>query len=258
MRTDIHADYATYTLDNPSCEMEKYTSVGDVCSVLKDTTIHFVGDSFIEQMYATTLAYLKGGERDRMFVNGTSRGTMYTCRGERFLVSRCRKRLYLTDSEECGGTTTIKSHLRYNPGPRFKEFLENQVFGTPNTVMVIGMGLHQGLQMPLIQKEIIEPMLELKETSTWPRIVWFLPHAPGMLKTPTNIGQGRTKIIEFNGYFRHYLNEKGIDCVDPFNMTDGVVSYDGTHYGRAINSIKVQILINAIKRLKDSGWKTMI
>ena len=108
MRKEIIAEHATYKLDNPACEMKQYKTYDEVCSVMRGTTVHFVGDSIVDQIYTTTLKYLKQGDLKRMLVP-VGEDVLEQCKGDRLYIKRCRRYSKRIDSEECGGTATIRS-----------------------------------------------------------------------------------------------------------------------------------------------------
>ena len=75
-------------------------------------------------------------------------------------------------------------------------------------------------------------------------------HAPGLLKTPRVPSQNRESIIRFNADIFNVLEKWSIPIFDSFNFTDGTTSFDGAHYGKGVNDVKVQIFLNYILELK--------
>ena len=59
--------------------------------------------------------------------------------------------------------------------------------------------------------------------------------------------QGNSAITSFNENLAKYCQENKIAVFDSFNMTTGVNSFDGTHFGIGVNMMKVQILLNYLE-----------
>ena len=101
--------------------------------------------------------------------------------------------------------------------------------------------------------QVIDPMLRMRGTNSWPRIVWVTPHVPGLLKSTAYPGQSRDKALTYAAQMMSYLKGK-LHNVDSVAFTDGMVSYDGTHYGKAINDLKARILLTLIDTNNKHGW----
>ena len=104
-----------------------------------------------------------------------------------------------------------------------------------------------GLDANKVFTGFLKPMVQLKEQSAskWPLIVWLTTHAHGSLKPIAYLeSQGNKKISRFNSDMRELLEPVGIPVFDTFNLTLGVHSYDGTHYGFGVNMMKAQLFMN--------------
>ena len=120
-----------------------------------------------------------------------------------------------------------------------------------NSVMAIGVGLHMGLDPHKVLNEYLKPILQLKQQaqSYWPVIVWLTTHAHGSLKPVVyQESQGNERIWRFNRNMRAFLEPVGVPVFDTFNLTLGVHSYDGTHYGFGVNMLKAQLFINFLDK----------
>ncbi|KAJ7386330.1 hypothetical protein OS493_010744 [Desmophyllum pertusum] len=118
------------------------------------------------------------------------------------------------------------------------------------TIIAIGVGLHIDLSAEKVQREIIEPVLEMKNSSgtIWPYILWISIHAHGSLKDKNyNIPSHNDRIARFNLDMEKYLSAVGIPMFDTFNLTSGVRSIDGTHFGVGINMMKAQLFMNFLQ-----------
>ena len=116
-----------------------------------------------------------------------------------------------------------------------------------NSVVAIGVGYHLGLNTSQVLNGYLKPLIQLKERekSYWPLIVWLPIHAPGSLKPIEFLpSQNQEKIGLFNMAVREYLEPIGVPIFDTFNLTLGVHSYDGTHYGFGVNMVKAQLFFN--------------
>ena len=108
-------------------------------------------------------------------------------------------------------------------------------------------GLHFGCK----SEDVIEQFLQPAFTSTqqngrnWPRFLWVHPNSVGLLKPPGYLSlQGDEAIGKFAAEIENYLKRYNVPVLDFRQITKGVNSYDGTHYGSGVNMMKVQILLN--------------
>ena len=116
-----------------------------------------------------------------------------------------------------------------------------------NSVIAIGVGLHMGLNADKVFNGYLKPILQLKHqaASQWPLIIWLTTHAHGSIKPiPYIESQGNDKIIRYNQEMRRFLEPFEVPVFDTFNLTVGVHSYDGTHYGFGVNMMKAQLFLN--------------
>ena len=116
-----------------------------------------------------------------------------------------------------------------------------------NSVIAIGVGLHMNLNAHRVFNGYLKPILQLKDraASQRPLIIWLKPHAQGSLKPiPYIVSQGNDRVIRFNQEMRRFLEPFQVPEFDTFNLTLGVHSYDGTHYGFGVNMMKAQLFMN--------------
>ena len=120
-------------------------------------------------------------------------------------------------------------------------------FPKKNSVVAIGVGLHIGLNAEKVFNGYLKPIMQLKERakSNWPLIVWLTTHAQGSMKPiPYRQSQNNEKISLFNTKMSAFQEPIGVPVFDTFNLTLGVHSYGGTHYGFGVNMIKAQLFMN--------------
>ncbi|GFS06942.1 hypothetical protein ElyMa_001237500 [Elysia marginata] len=67
-------------------------------------------------------------------------------------------------------------------------------------------------------------------------------------------GLGDVKLLKrFNAVVTPFLKSQGIAVLDGFNLTLGsLMSYDGTHYGKGLNDLKAQILLNYFREIRTT------
>ena len=246
VRKKLHADFARFVLEDEACSLKTY-SPDDVCRVLEDVEIKFVGDSLIDQLYLSTLILLKGGE-EHIGVTDSS------CLGPLLYYPLCREKV----PHAVGGCNdSVRVSMSYRgEASEGSEILDivSSLTDKPRSVLVLGLGLHDDLNLTLITAHVLQPLLDLTADTTWPKILFFTPMAPGLLKSPKFVNQNRDSVLYFNSAIKNLLTGANVAVVDTFRMSDDVISYDGTHYGRALGEVKAGLLVQMIERMKDSGW----
>ncbi|GFS11186.1 lysosomal protein NCU-G1 [Elysia marginata] len=80
-----------------------------------------------------------------------------------------------------------------------------------------------------------------------PHLFWMGIHAPGLLKSSHFEAQSAEGVQRFNNAIEKILDEEGIPYLDTFNFTSNVLSFDGTHYGFAINMLKANMFLTYIR-----------
>ena len=120
---------------------------------------------------------------------------------------------------------------------------------TPRSLLVLGVGLHDHLIADKTYREVVLPLLKRRSPGqVWPRIVWVNMHSPGVRKSPANNIQV-PQTLGFNHRMSQLLGPLGVPVLDPYNMTLGVDSFDGTHFGYGVNSLKVRVLLHYVRDL---------
>ena len=100
--------------------------------------------------------------------------------------------------------------------------------------------------------KFLDPVLSVIQNSksSWPRLLWVHPNSVGLLKPPAYMStQGDAAIKAFTEGLTPYLKQHNVPVLDFRQITKGVNSYDGTHYGAGVNMMKVQILLNYLATL---------
>lgn len=143
----------------------------------------------------------------------------------------------------CRGTVTLHYYECFTPGYFHVTPHVQKHCGSASTLFVFGFGLHFKYNAQKLIKELAAPVLKqlhTRPTCRTAKLVWMLPHSMGILhrKTPPS------QVLNFNAKLRQYLSPRAVPIVDTFNLTRNLITYDGSHYTKAANLLKVQILLN--------------
>lgn len=266
-RKEVSAELFEWTPLN-GCTFTNFTSQ-EACSVMSDkiSRVILIGDSLVRHLFNALMI---------LFTNDPEGGSLATSFGRNLSLDNkmesCQGVMQFVD----GGTTschtkTLTSIPREKQGTFcegqykfdffFKEYYNiykaTNILATvrrnlnkEKTIIAIGVGLHMNLNAEIVQKKIIEPVLEIKNSSgaRWPYILWISIHAHGSLKdTNYNFLSHNDRIARFNSEMEKYLSAFGIPVFDTFNLTSGVRSIDGTHFGMGVNVMKAQLLMNFLQ-----------
>ena len=255
LRNEMHAEFADYVLESSACQLRRFTQA-DVCSLLNGVTIHFIGDSLVRQFYVATLAAVRGG-LENVFKDAASRAERTKCRGSRIFVHSCGYLLNNTCNRECSNTADVQLHELWKAAQTLEmQKIIKTLIGKPRSFLVLGVGLHNGCNANVINKEILEPIVKMKGKNSWPVILFATPHSPGVLKSPRHGHQSRATIRKYIAAMTPVLRGHSIPLMDTFHLSEGVVSYDGTHFSLGMNRVKAQILFQWISHLKGSAQWT--
>lgn len=238
-----------------NCRIRNYTSE-EACTMVNDrlTRLVVIGDSLMRHVYTALML---------IFTNDFQKGAILkkdnnNCNGERQFVDRGKAncfKMISTNSKAhgnmfCRGESSFSLVFHEYYCLKYAEkvlAVVEENLNRSNSLIVINIGMHNGLNADLIQAKLVDPILKIIGEHKWPRIVWFTVHAQGFLKPMAYRQiQNNQKITEYNKLMSDKMKNTGIDVFDVFPMTNGVHSYDGTHYGVGLNILKVQYLLNYI------------
>uniref|UniRef100_A0A0B7A549 Uncharacterized protein n=1 Tax=Arion vulgaris TaxID=1028688 RepID=A0A0B7A549_9EUPU len=90
----------------------------------------------------------------------------------------------------------------------------------------------------------------------WPRLFWVGTHAPGLLKSSKFKEQTAESVQNFNKGLGEILKHWKVPYLETFDLTNGTVSFDGTHYGWGINMLKVNMFLTYVEKvfMEESDW----
>ena len=242
------------------CQFKNFTSV-QACKLLSDrlSSLTLIGDSLVRHFHNALMILFTDDKESGCLIkdiNETHRGL---CSGDMQFVdggkATCHgKTVKNIDQLPKGKFCQGKHNFLYS----FHEFYSlahaklamNEVRANlhkKHSVVAIGVGLHMDLNAGKVLNGYLKPILQLREQakSNWPLIVWLTTHAHGSLKPiPYLQSQGNERISLFNRHMTAFFEPIGVPVFDTFNLTLGVHSYDGTHYGFGVNMIKAQLFMN--------------
>ena len=266
-RKEISAELFDWIPMLNGCQFTNFTSE-EACSLMSDkiSRLVLIGDSLVRHLFNALMI---------LFTNDHQRGSLSSSRDhptDNDMAENCEGAMQFVDggSPSCHTKTLTsipldtqrlfcRGHNKFDFF--FKEYYNmdkapnilatvRQYLNKEKTIIAIGVGLHIDLDTREVQKKIMEPVLEIKKSSgsIWPYILWISVHAHGSLKdTYYNIPSHNDRIERFNLEMEKYLSGFGIPVFDTFNLTRGVRSIDGTHFGMGINMMKAQLFMNFIK-----------
>ena len=259
-RKFISAELADWVPES-GCRVKNFTQAR-ACRLLSRhlSALVFIGDSLVRHLYSAMLLILTGDPLHGALREDMPEPSVKMCQGDsQFLDSMCQRYTTMRWPELAAKKSfcphasnfTLSFIQAYNTERAHhvlgtvKRFL-NQV----GAVVFLGIGIHNGFSSSAVIQDYLEPAFKLAATSTngWPRIVWLTSHSAGPLK-PLNFFryQSNQVILPFNKDTSAFCHSRGIPVFDTFNMTLGVHSFDGTHYGFGVNMLKARVLLNFLE-----------
>ena len=249
---DLHADFAHYVMSDTGHQLTPFTSHRAICDVMSNTTLLFYGDSLTSHVYLALLTKTLGGNMTRLFSPHTPEAEKQKCQGQRMYVMTCRQ--WMKDVWKfpgCDAPGKMSAVLTYRDVN--KQHLRDSVqrlVKTPNSVLYVGIGLHQDFDISYVNSTVVQTILEVKGESRWPYVIYAGNHHWGILRNPDFVTTKEAAVEKFNQELQALLSQYGMTYFDTYEMTRKVFSYDGTHYAYGVNQVKADILLNVIHRLK--------
>ncbi|XP_046346684.2 uncharacterized protein LOC124127333 [Haliotis rufescens] len=252
LRQSIHAEYSTWRTGDPRCSPQE-TSEKEICRLLDGAYLYFIGDSLIRHMYTGLLMAIRHNFEDGGLRSTEDADIKKRCSGMNMYEEKlCRAKLPQNVTELCGGRVRLRFTPYYNF--QFSKQFQQAFFDAPRTkrsYFVVGIGFHVGLDSNSIYNHYLKPVLDFMTKQPWPKLMWMHLHAPSSMKRSNT--QNEPQVIAFNERMSKLLKPHGIPIMPTYNMTIGVRSFDGTHYGIGINVLKAKIFINYLKELQTKG-----
>ncbi|XP_046545872.1 uncharacterized protein LOC124255968 [Haliotis rubra] len=258
LRPQIQAEYSTWIPHDGRCKIETLTSV-TACQLLRGGTYHFYGDSLVRQMFLAFIIILKGDKLHGGLRPDAPQDVKRMCAGMYVFPARaCRKYIDITPTL-CNGT--VKAVFRAYPRASSITAMVKDVkhlLDKRRSIILYGCGLWKFFNTQTTEKyamAVINTVNHAKNR-TWPKLVWSGFHQFGIWRRPFVKGVDNEHAEKFNRHMAMVAERYNVPVFDTFNMTRGVHSVDGTHYGAGVNFLKAHIYINYIKELKTQGkWE---
>ncbi|XP_064597723.1 uncharacterized protein LOC135464156 [Liolophura sinensis] len=247
LRQNMHGEMSEWIGSRTDCQLKKFTNE-EACSVLRDRQIVFIGDSFMRQMFMGLQILLSNNDIDSCMRAKMSPEMEKHCKWLYMFTKECRPFVAKKDLR-CRGTVTLHYYECFTPGSFNVTPHVQKHCGSVSTLFVFGFGLHYKYNAQKLIKELVAPILKQLHANpayVETKLVWMLPHSMGMLHQQTQPLQ----VLSFNSKLRQYLSPLAVPVIDTFNLTRNLITYDGSHYTKAANLLKVQILLNY---LADQG-----
>lgn len=254
--------------NNLTWAVKKRFDSKEACALLERSgikSLHFIGDSYVRQVYAATLLTVTG-DYELGAVSSSS------CAGEAQFEDRHCRQFTVKEKTACDGK--ISFHLVQ--GIDYDGQCQNN-YCDPNTLVIWSGGAHgiganketrYGVNNAFAYyTRRIRPSELCKSPQ---RTLWLSTHARATLPNQYFFEDEIHEYVEkFANDLQKYLaldECQNFHYVDVYNMTDSLVSmynrtelrdlkvtYDGVHYGRTVNLLKVQIILNYILLIFNSN-----
>ncbi|CAL1548450.1 unnamed protein product [Lymnaea stagnalis] len=248
MRQRIHAELASWEPYDTTIQLTQFTSEKDVCRVLQNKTVYFIGDSFMRQLYTSVLAMLRDAKPRHVIRNDVPLVNVTNCDKYYRFIADCRGYI-IEDTQECTGTTTLRMKTVYQvTGADVVLNAVRELNGTVDSWMVVGLGGHDYYNMTAVRQTLIDPILKMLKNSKWPKLIWMAAHSVGLLKSGTEKRQQTQALLDYNEKLASIFSFREIPVLNFFQLTKGIFSFDGAHYGKGVNDVKVKILLNFLQR----------
>ena len=231
------------------------------------TSVTFIGDSLVRHVFSSLLIQLTENPISGALKPSLNRREKLYCSNEnQFVDSACHSKLSV-DWEDVQSHSEYCNTSNYKPKVIFVQAYSTQLkdlalkqisekLNEQRPLIFVGIGIHDNFDHNKVIEEYLSPIIQLRNNRAGysnPILVWLNTHSAGKLK-PVGYQrtQGNHKIVGFNWQLREYCRRNSVYVFDTFNLTQGVHSFDGTHYGQALNKLKVELLLNSLKMLANN------
>ena len=263
----ISAELAQW-LPFSGCRVINFTQSSACESISRGvSSVTFIGDSLVRHLFSAMVIILTNDPLHGALKYNTAPKMRDMCKGDsQFVDSICHVHTAmtwrdLTDHPNfCDGWAKFQiSYVKaYKVEVADLALLAiKKRLNKVGSVVLMGIGIHNNFNASAVIQSYLEPAVQLVATSKngWPHLIWLSTHSMGPLK-PINYhrDQGNPAILSFNNSLAKYCEQHNITVFDSFNMTAGVHSFDGTHFGVGVNTMKVQILLNYLEET-FSRWQ---
>ncbi|XP_046554864.1 uncharacterized protein LOC124264168 [Haliotis rubra] len=256
LRTQKHAEYSKWIPDDKRCEVINFTSKS-ACELLKGGTFHFYGDSLVRQMFLAFIIIVKGDYRHGGLAPSATIKMKQECEGKNvFPFQKCRPNLDYSP-RLCNGTVKAKFLFcgRLDMGGKAMTNELQNILDTPKSLVLFGSGLWRMFNKTdnsNYARAIIDSV-KSNTTRKWPKLLWSGFSGFGLWRTELVRGVTNENAQVYNRYMERFVGKYNVPMFDTFNLTRGIRSLDGTHFGPGVNFLKAQIFLNYLLELKNKG-----
>nr|XP_026696604.1 uncharacterized protein LOC100176800 isoform X3 [Ciona intestinalis] len=259
------AELSNWKTKDPRCRWTNH-SAEEACTVVERSLyddVYFVGDSFMRNMFTTFILLVSNDPYSGAWSKNSTTTSRKLCHGQgMYFWKECRQMLEtmsrkLHPNQLCGGrypnfNVTMKPFYNQKFSRRFYD-LVNGLLGRKGSLVIVGVGYHMQCDAKITIHDYINPAVQLIQRSNqpnddkWPKLIFALPMLTGLLKPPAYLRlQNDEKIHRFAKQMKNYCSRYNIPVLDFRQLSKFVHSFDGTHYGVAVNLMKNQVLLNYI------------
>ncbi|XP_050409892.1 uncharacterized protein LOC130010307 [Patella vulgata] len=254
-RQSLHAEYADWLPSDKGCHLRKYNN-RTACQLLAGRTILFSGDSLMRHMYTSLLLLLRNNTFDGAMKKNVTKDIHDKCTGMFMFTEKiCRLQLDIAPRDLCGGQFELIFTEYYHTGLS-RKFVDKvkELMARKKVLIIAGIGFHSGFNHRVIMDQYVAPALKVIQKHNGTQFLFAPPHCPGLLKNSWN-GQSKEIIEQYVVRMKKELKPHNVPIFDTCNLTSGMESFDGTHFGLGINMLKVQLLLNYIQELQvNNKW----
>ncbi|XP_071118926.1 uncharacterized protein [Haliotis cracherodii] len=234
-----------------SCSVHSYTR-GEICDILKGSTIHFVGDSLMRHMYYVLLQKLGVPLRDIF----EPQAPKDECQFHGIFAERSCLHYVKSPRTVCDGNTLLSytSYFYSQNGPQlYQDTLK--MLQNPQTLLFTGIGYHVHFNHEWVCTQYIKPIAQLLQDkkSRWPKLLWLEVNAPGFVRAPKDYDKVVADVKVFNKKLDECLQSYKTPILKTYNMSSDLLSFDGVHYGFGFNSMKINLLLSFLREWRERG-----
>jgi hypothetical protein len=259
-RNYLPAEIAQWNTRNQECRIKDFNHI-ESCNLLEKhvSEMVFIGDSLTRHFFVALAVLLTNNPSMGGLNANSDQKRREQCQGELQFIDRGRYNCHGIIAHRwedlpqvCGGKGNFKVSLEeayhYHLFPKAKKTV-TRLLNKTGSVVVFNVGLHMLLRTEEIIHKYVGPLVDLvtRNSNGWPKLIWHNLHGiENFLKS--DITELFTKWSRYNEELAPYLKRQGIAILDSSQLTRGIKSYDARHFGLGGNTIKVQVLLNYLKR----------
>ena len=184
-------------------------------------------------------------------------GLITNCSGLYMFTEKTCRIWVDNDVKACNGSARLVQKYHYSIG--FTENILRDVYqlrNKPKSMVFLSLGIHDHFNTEAVIKRLMRPLLTRKvsQNLTWPKLLWGGVHQWGLLMDYIAYPQQTVpRVMDFNKRMEGFLGPWGVPVFNTFNLTGGVMSFDGVHYGLGLNKVKAAIFLNYLLELQSKG-----